>query len=266
MRYYDSHNHLQDPRLKPVLDEVLNNAGSLGIVRMVVNGVSENDWDEVVALSKKYPIVIPSIGLHPWYVKKASKNWLDKFNRLVQTENVYIGEIGLDGLIKGIDFSLQQDVFIAQLTIASEMNLPVSLHCVKAFDKMMDILRATPVPERGFIIHSYGGSADLINPLTKLGAYFSLPGYFANERKVIQRETFKKVPLERLLIETDAPDQLLPDLLNTYPLSDKMSNKPLNHPFNLLNVYRFASELLQIPIDKLCEIVEQNFQRVFLSR
>ena len=96
-----------------------------------------------------------------------------------------------------------------------------------------------------------------------LGAYFSLPGYYAHERKVRQRETFKHVPPERLLIETDAPDQCLPDASNRFPLQDPISGRALNHPANLSAVYEFAAELLAESIETLSVRVEENFRGLF---
>ena len=90
-----------------------------------------------------------------------------------------------------------------------------------------------------------------------------MPGYFAHERKSRQREAFRHVPPERLLIETDAPDQVLPKEREEYPLTDEKSGKPINHPANLGAVYRFAAELLGEPIESLARRVEENFQRVF---
>ncbi len=103
----------------------------------------------------------------------------------------------------------------------------------------------------------------MVPALTDLGAYFSLPGYYAHERKHRQRETFKHVPVERLLIETDAPDQSLPDDRAEFPLIDPRSGKPLNHPGNLSAVYRFAAELFGEPLEKLAARVEENFLRLF---
>jgi TatD DNase family protein len=102
----------------------------------------------------------------------------------------------------------------------------------------------------------------MIPGFAKLGAYFSLPGYFAHERKAHQRETFRHVPPDRLLIETDAPDQLLPDARNRFPLLDA-AGKPINHPANLRAVYEFAAEWLGLPPDKLAAQVEANFIRLF---
>jgi TatD DNase family protein len=103
----------------------------------------------------------------------------------------------------------------------------------------------------------------MIGPLAELGAYFSLPGYFAHERKVRQREVFKQVPRERLLIETDAPDQLLPDERNRHPLTDPATGRPVNHPANLHAVYAFAAELLGQPLHALAAQVGENFHRLF---
>jgi TatD DNase family protein len=103
----------------------------------------------------------------------------------------------------------------------------------------------------------------MVEPLAKLGAYFSLPGYFAHERKARQRQTFQQVPRERLLLETDAPDQLLPPERIRYPLHDAASGKPLNHPAELRSVYEFAAELRGEPVETLAEQVEANFLRLF---
>ena len=103
----------------------------------------------------------------------------------------------------------------------------------------------------------------MVVPLVKLGAYFSLPGYFAHERKNRQCETFRHVPPDRLLIETDAPDQSLPEERNRHPLLDSVTGTPVNHPANLRAVYEFAAELLAEPVESLALRVEENFLRLF---
>ena len=102
----------------------------------------------------------------------------------------------------------------------------------------------------------------MVHPLAKLGAYFSIPGYFANERKNRHRETFKRIPLDRLLIETDAPDQLLPTELNRFPLSDT-EGKPINHPANIKEVYAFVADLLNAPVEQVAAKIAQNFKNLF---
>ena len=103
----------------------------------------------------------------------------------------------------------------------------------------------------------------MIKELAHLGAYFSIPGYFAHERKERQREVFRHVPPERLLIETDAPDQLLPEERVQYPLTDPATGKPINHPANLGAVYRFVAELIEQPVEEVARKVESNFQNLF---
>jgi TatD DNase family protein len=169
----------------------------------------------------------------------------------------------LDRWVKDYDLEQQREVFVWQLRLAAERNLPASIHCLQAWGLLLDTLRAEPRPRCGFLLHSYGGSAELVGPLAELGAYFSLPGYFAHERKTHQREAFRQVPADRLLIETDAPDQLLPPERVRYPLMDVGSGKSINHPANLSAVYRFAAELRNEPLEALARTVEENFQRLF---
>jgi TatD DNase family protein len=102
----------------------------------------------------------------------------------------------------------------------------------------------------------------MIPALAKLGACFSFPGYFAQPRKERQRETFRHVPIDRLLIETDAPDQLLPPERTLFPLTDP-AGKPINHPANLVRVYEFAAEWLGHSTEEFASQVEQNFLRLF---
>jgi len=173
-----------------------------------------------------------------------------------------VGEIGLDRWIKDADRAGQEEAFVWQLRLAAARNLPASIHCLEAWGALLDVLRREPLPARGFLLHSFGGPKEMIPELAGLGAYFSLPGYFAQERKARQREAFRSVPLERLLIETDAPDQPLPPERVLYPLPGD-AGKPLNSPANLRAVYGFAAELLGIGTGPLEEQVRQNFERLF---
>ena len=213
------------------------------IARMVVNGASEADWPDVLALARRFPQVIPSFGYHPWYVKERTARWRENLAEYLEQVPSAIGEIGLDRWRQDYDAAEQEEVFQWQLRLAAERNLPASIHCLRAWGKLLDILRREPRPACGFLLHSYGGAPELIPELTRLGAYFSLPGYFAHERKARQRETFRHVPADRLLIETDAPDQPLPEERNRHPLPEA-DGKPVNHPANLRAVYDFAAEFL----------------------
>jgi TatD DNase family protein len=275
MRLYDAHNHLQDDRLAPRLDSILAETGRLGIVRMVVNGSCEKDWPQVLALARRCPQVLPSFGYHPWYLNERTPNWQHELNRFLNEMPSAIGEIGLDkwilepGRATVLNMSApaslaeQEEVFAWQLRLAAERNIPASIHCLRAWGPLLEVLRRAPLPQCGFVLHSYGGSADMVAPLAKLGAYFSLPGYFAHESKHRQRLAFLAVPPDRLLIETDAPDQLLPAARDRHPLGESSNNKPLNHPANLAAVYEFAAELFRESVERLADRVEGNFNRIF---
>src|SRR5262245_57281088 len=248
MRLYDAHNHLQDQRLAPHRAAAIDAALQTGVVRMVVNGSCEGDWAEVMALARAYPVVLPSFGCQPWYVKERTPAWKQALTRCLDQVPSAVGEIGLDRWIEGYDLGQQEEAFTWQLQLAAERDLPVSIHCLQAWGLLFQLLRERPRPRCGLVLHSYGGPQEMIEPLAKLGAYFSLPGYFAHERKERQRETFRHVPADRLLIETDAPDQLLPPERVRHPLRDPASGKPLNHPAELQSVYEFAAELRHEPV------------------
>jgi TatD DNase family protein len=262
-RLYDAHNHLQDERLAPCREAILADLEREHVAKMVVNGSCEADWPQVLALARQHTQVISSFGYHPWYVKERSPDWQAALLRHLDAVPSAVGEVGLDRWVKGYDLEQQQQVFVWQLRLAAERNLPVSIHCLQAWGPLLDALRAAPRPSCGFLLHSYGGAPELVAPLAELGAYFSLPGYFAHERKTRQREAFRQVPRERLLIETDAPDQLLPPERVQYPLTDTASGNAINHPANLGSVYRFAAELRNEPFESLARTVEENFQRLF---
>jgi TatD DNase family protein len=174
-----------------------------------------------------------------------------------------IGEIGLDRWKPELDYTGQEEAFVLQLRLAAERNIAASVHCLQVWGRLNELLKSSPRPARGFLLHSYGGPVEMVEPLAKLGAHFSFPGYFMHERKARQRETFKRVPADRLLIETDAPDQLLPDEANRHPLSEPQSGLRLNHPANLAAVYEFVAELRGESVSELARQVGENFQRLF---
>jgi TatD DNase family protein len=274
MKLFDAHNHLQDERLRPREPDIVAAAQQAGVVKMVVNGSCEEDWGDVLELGKTYPaLVIPSFGVHPWYISERSENWQSKLIRMLDSIPSAVGEIGLDKWIlepakpvattfTPASIELQEEVFVFHLRLAAARNVPASIHCLKAWGRLLEVLKHESKPECGFVLHSFGGPKEMIQPLADLGAYFSLPGYFAHERKGRQREAFRHVPLDRLLIETDAPDQSLPEGRTKFPLQDA-EGKIINHPANLIAVYELAAEIVGRPLPDVAEIVETNFNRLF---
>ena len=264
MKFYDAHNHLQDDRFAGRQGELLAACEKSGVARMVVNGACESDWPQVLALARENKIVLPSFGYHPWYLGERTPDWLANLEKFLDAVPSAVGEIGLDRWKPGLSYEHQEEVFLAQLQLAAKRNLPVSIHCLQAWGRMLELLQKNPRPERGFVLHSFGGPAEMIPALAKLGAYFSFPGYFLHERKLKQRETFRHVPTDRLLIETDAPDQHLPTEKILHPLA-AADGSPLNHPANLPAVYSGLAEFFGEKVESLAARVEENFLRVFLS-
>lgn len=261
---YDAHNHLQDERFDGRQPDLLAAAKAEGVEAMVVNGSSPGDWDRVLKLASLDPAVIPSLGVHPWYHHELPRDWREQLEAHLRKGRAAVGEIGLDRWKADLPYEGQEEVFLAQWHLARKLHRPASLHCLKAWGRLLELLQEHPGPECGFVLHSYGGPAEMIPAFSRLGAYFSFPGDFLQARKERQREAFRHVPLERLLVETDAPDQRLPDELNRYPLTDA-EGQSINHPANLRSVYEGLAGVLDLRLEDLAGPVAQNFRTLFLA-
>jgi TatD DNase family protein len=262
-RLYDAHNHLQ---LAPLRGQAMALIPALkrdGVQKMVVNGVQEQDWQDVANLAAVCEMIIPAFGLHPWHAADASDNWQQKLTDFLDKHPFCIGEIGLDRWMPHPDLEKQKLAFQRQLEFARDRGIPATIHCLKAWGLLLEILqRESPFPA-GFLLHSYSGSGEMVKPLAELGAYFSFSGYFAHARKEKQREVFRHVPLDRLLVETDAPDMLPPEELRVERIVAEGTE--YNHPANIAAVYRFASELFGMELGAFADQVEANFRRLFAA-
>jgi TatD DNase family protein len=263
MKLFDAHNHLQDARLASHLPAILPELARLGVSRAVVNGTCEADWPMVADLARREAFVLPSFGLHPWSVAERTTDWLEALRaQLVAHPGAGVGEIGLDRWITGHDDAVQAEVFIAQLALAAELNRAATIHCIQAWGALAETLRMHPRPARGFLIHAYGGSAEMMREFVPLGGYFSFNAYFLHERKAEQRVVFGQIPSERLLVETDAPALPPPDEHNEYPLRDA-DGETLNHPANLALTYKALAGIRGVSVEVLATQVEENFARLF---
>ena len=196
MKFYDAHNHLQDDRFAGRQSELLAACEKNGVAKMVVNGTGESDWPQVLALARENKMVLPSFGYHPWYLHTRTPDWLAKLGKFLDEIPSAVGEIGLDRWKPDLPYAGQEEVFLAQLHLAAERNLPVSIHCLRAWGRLHELLRDNPCPQRGVVLHSFGSPAEMIPAFAKLGAYFSFPGYFLHARKFRQRETFRHIPAD----------------------------------------------------------------------
>ncbi|OYW73972.1 MAG: hydrolase TatD [Verrucomicrobia bacterium 12-59-8] len=260
---YDAHNHLQDERLDPWREDILAMLPQTGLAEMIVNGSSEEDWPAVADLARQHSWIRPAFGLHPWYVKERSSQWSATLRQLLLDHpHAVVGEIGLDRWIENPDIEAQLECFRTQLALAVELDRTATIHCLRAFGLLEETLRQATLPRRGFLLHSYGGPAEMIPGFVKLGAYFSLSPYFGHPRKAAQLAVFKAVPLDRLLAETDAPDMWPPDELNPHPLQSE-TGTALNHPANLRVSYELLAQVRGMPVDELQDIIAANYNALF---
>lgn len=262
---FDAHNHLQDDWLQPHRDTVLSSLRAINLTGAVVNGTEEGDWSEVARLAGQHDWILPSYGLHPWRVKHRSPHWKERLIEELDAagDRVALGEIGLDRWIQDHDLDDQTKVFVAQLRLAVERNLPATIHCLQAWGALMDVLRRETLPPRGFLIHAYGGPAEMVGPFAKLGAYFSFNGAHLHERKTARREIFREIPLERLLVETDAPAMPPPPEHAPFKLPHTADGDVVNHPANIAHIYDELARLRGMPLDELAAQVAENFRRLF---
>lgn len=278
MRLFDAHNHLQDEWLLPHLDQIAADLTKAGIAGAVVNGTTPDDWASVSALASRFPWVVPSYGVHPWDCGNRPADWQGRLESRLATEpRARVGEIGLDRWIldsakpddprlaglRRAPLAEQKEVFVWQLELAATHNLAASIHCIDAWGALLDTLRQSRRPERGFLLHAYAGSAELVQPFADLGAYFSFNGAFLDSKRENQRNTFKVIPSDRLLVETDAPAMPLRSAWRLYNLPARPDTTTVNHPANIAAVYAGLAAFLGLRVDQLATRVEENFTRLF---
>lgn len=260
---FDAHCHYHDGRLRAHRAGFLPMLATLGLRGAVVNGTREADWPAVTEFCAENPGMIPSFGLHPWFVGERSPAWRAALTAALTAQpRAALGEVGLDRWIAGHDLADQRSVLAEELAIAREWNRPVTIHCLQAWGALQEILRTGPVPPRGFLLHAYGGPLELVSEFAKAGAFFSFSPYFLHERKGEQRRVFAEIPLDRLLVETDAPDLWPPPERNLHPLEDA-TGVTINHPANLEVAYAGLAEVRGLPVLELAARVAENFQRLF---
>ena len=229
--WLDAHNHLHDPRLPATGAAAIAALRDSGVEMAVVNGTSPADWPAVATLAARFPDFIrPAFGLHPWKVATAPAGWLADLERLLEDNpKASVGEIGLDQWIPNPDIDAQRAAFRSQWELAAALDRAVSVHCLKAWDVLFPLIKElAPRPGR-VLIHGFTGPPELARSLVRHGFLLGFGGHALTPRKSAAREAFRQIPLEHILLETDAPDMPAPENLRTHFLPDRA----LNHPANL---------------------------------
>lgn len=202
----DSHVHTDDERLQLRLQEILQAARAANIIAQIVPGISRRLWPRVRALCEGQPELYPCYGLHPcFHDEHAAEDLLELAYWLGRERPVAVGECGLDYQIANADKPRQQEMFASQLALAREFDLPIVIHARKAVEDVIDMIRSSG-HYRG-MIHSFNGSAQQAGKLIDLGYKLSFGGAVTYDRATRLRKLVAQLPLDALLLETDAPDQ-----------------------------------------------------------
>ncbi|CAB1368716.1 TatD family hydrolase [Denitratisoma oestradiolicum] len=201
----DSHCHLDAAEFDPDRPAMLARAREAGVTTLVVPAVERANFGAVSALCREYPECRPAYGIHPMYVDRAREEDLDVLRQTLEREPaVAVGEIGLDRFVEPRDDARQEFFFVEQLKIARDAGLPVILHVRRAIDPVLKQLRRIPV--RGGIAHAFNGSRQQAEEFIRLGFKLGFGGAMTHPRALRIRELAASLPLEALVLETDAPD------------------------------------------------------------
>jgi len=253
MKLFDCHNHIQDERIFPMLEKVMERAHLAGVEKMAVKGCCEADWPRVVEITNRHPNAYLAFGLHPWHVSGRSAQWFQLLEELLtRYPQASVGEIGIDHAIENRNDAEQERVFLAQLEMARKFDRPVTIHCRRAWGRLIELLDVFGELPRGMLIHCFGGSAEVAQELVKRGAYLSFSGSITRPNAKRAGSAIRAVPNDRILIETDAPDILPHNLDAGY-----------NEPANLRHVLAKAAELRGISEETLAELTFRNAERFF---
>ena len=203
--YFDSHCHLDHPLLSSDLPGVIAAAKAAGVTGFLVPGVAPAGWAGIASLARRHPEVAAAYGVHPMHAGLLTPELLTELQRLSLVAAA-IGEIGLDYALAAPSRAIQQSSFRLQLRLAVRAGLPVLLHCRQAFRDLLTILVEEGVGRVGGGMHAFSGSPETARDCVRLGLHISLAGSVTYKNAVRPLAVAAWTPLERLLLETDAPD------------------------------------------------------------
>ncbi|AGF77215.1 hydrolase, TatD family [Desulfocapsa sulfexigens DSM 10523] len=253
MELIDTHSHIDLPIFKNDFREVLHRARMAGVVAQVLPGVTRSGWNRILQLSDEEQDLFPAIGLHPMYLSDHGRDDLQLLQQRASAGDlVAIGEIGLDYFVKDCNRSAQQELFEAQLAIASKAALPVLLHVRKAHDQVQATLRRLHFTEGG-IVHAFSGSLQQAEHYIKLGFLVSICGTITYDRATRIRSVAAALPLNSLVLETDSPD-----------IPPASHHGERNSPEYLTEVALSLARLRDVPVSHIAEKTS-NTVRALLS-
>jgi TatD DNase family protein len=243
----DTHCHLDAAEFDPDRDAVVAATQKAGVVAMVLPAVERANFDAVIALGRRYDCCFPALGIHPMYVDRATPPDLVALEQgLADNRPVAVGEIGLDFFVDGFDPVQQEFFFVEQLKLARKFDLPVLLHIRRAVDEVLKQLRRFRV--KGGIAHAFNGSSQQAEAFIKLGFKLGFGGAMTWPRALHLRELAATLPLQSIVLETDAPD-IPPEWLG---------RKGRNSPCQLPRIAQVLADLRGIEVAEVADITTQN--------
>ena len=200
----DTHCHLDLEPLASHLPEVLAAARRAGVTRFVVPGVHPEGWERIMTLAAAHHEILPAVGIHPMHAALADDGALSALAGRA-AGCVAIGEIGLDAAYP-VPLEIQEAAFREQLRLAVSHGLPVLVHCRRTFQRTLQIMREERADRTGGIMHAFSGSLEMAREFIRLGFAISLSGALTWDGAVRPLRLAREIPLEHLVLETDAPD------------------------------------------------------------
>jgi TatD DNase family protein len=247
----DSHCHLDAQEFDRDRDAVVARARAVGVERQIIPAIDAASWPKLRAVCQHDDGLYPAYGLHPMYLAQHRHAHLRELRAWIESEQpVAVGECGLDYFIEGLDREAQAPYFDGQLALARDFDLPVIVHARRAVDAVITSIRRIG-GLRG-VVHSYSGSPEQARQLWELGFMLGLGGPVTYERAKRLRRLAASMPIEYLLLETDAPDQ-----------PDAGARGQRNEPARLTVVLDTIAQLRGIAPAELAAATTANAERLF---
>lgn len=246
----DTHCHLDAAEFDADREAVHAAARAAGVETIVVPAVEVSAFARTRETVSRYPGCVAAYGIHPLYVMQAADNDLAALRQWLLAERpVAVGEIGLDLYVADIDPARQEHFFVEQLRLARDFDLPVLLHVRRAVDAVLKQLRRFKV--RGGIAHAFNGSRQQADEFIKLGFALGFGGAMTYDGSTRIRELARHLPLEAIVLETDAPD-----------IPPAWLNGSRNTPAELPRIAAVLAELRELPVAELVQRTAANARAV----
>lgn len=252
----DSHCHLNEKVLLEEVDKYIQESKENGVFELMVIGFNYESSLVAVELTKKYKNIYACIGIHPSDVKDSKKNDLYLIEELLkENSDISVGEIGLDYYWDKEDDlkTKQKEYFVKQIQLANKYKKPISIHCRDAYQDCYEILKNN-TPLYGGVVHCYSGSVEMVDMFLNLGLSIGIGGTLTFKNNIKTKEVVKHIPLDRILLETDAP------FLTPHPFRGKTNSSKY-----LYLVRDEIASLKNVSIELVDEVTSNNFRKMFLK-